>query len=142
LLAGIPDHERAKQLVRRHLLNERKFWGEFAIPAISKNDPAFRDQLYWRSRIWGSVNYLVYLGLKAYRFDGVAFDLALRSMSLFMQEWNLIGIRFGCRFLPEETSLTNVPFGGSIYSIKTSLREARACRDNKEFFFSSQGVSA
>jgi hypothetical protein len=37
------------------------------------------------------VNYLVYLGLRAYGFDDVAHMLARRSVRLFMYEWNLRG---------------------------------------------------
>ncbi|RJP63942.1 MAG: hypothetical protein C4532_20135 [Candidatus Abyssobacteria bacterium SURF_17] len=91
LLAHIPETGRAQELVQLHLLNEREFWGEFVIPTISKDDPAFMDQLYWRGRIWPPVNYLIYLGLKAYRLDEVAFELACRSVRLFMKEWNLRG---------------------------------------------------
>jgi len=43
-----------------------EFWGEFVIPSIARNDPAFKDQQYWRGRIWGPMNYLVYLGLRNY----------------------------------------------------------------------------
>jgi len=91
LLARIPTMERAGELVQRHLLNEEEFWGEHVIPTISRNDPAFRDQIYWRGRIWPSVNYLVYLGLKEYGFDDVAHRLACRSVRLFMHEWMLRG---------------------------------------------------
>jgi len=31
------------------------------IPSIAIDDPAFPDQDYWRGRIWGPMNYLVYL---------------------------------------------------------------------------------
>jgi hypothetical protein len=37
------------------------------------------------------VNYLVYLGLKAYGFDEVAHELARRSVRLFMTEWHWKG---------------------------------------------------
>lgn len=91
LLARIPSDERVAELVHRHLLNENEFWGEYVLPTISRNDPAFRDQLYWRGRVWPPVNYLVYLGLRAYGFDDVAHELARRSVRLFMHEWKLRG---------------------------------------------------
>jgi hypothetical protein len=91
LLARIPNEEKAAKLVRAHLVNQEEFWGEYVIPTISRNDSAFKDQLYWRGRVWPPVNYLVYLGLKAYGFDDVAHQLALRSVRLFMREWKLRG---------------------------------------------------
>jgi hypothetical protein len=91
LLGSIPDRDRANQLVNRHLLNESEFWGDFVIPTISRSDAAFRDQIYWRGRVWPPVNYLVYLGLRTYGFDEVAHELALRSVRLFMTEWQWRG---------------------------------------------------
>jgi len=87
LVAGIPDRRRAERMVKEHLLNPSEFWGEFVIPSISRDDPAFRDNNYWRGRIWGPMNFLVYEGLKQYGFDEVAYDFALRSVKLFMREW-------------------------------------------------------
>lgn len=86
LLAKIPDQERALLLLR-HLLNEKEFWGEYVVPTISRDDPAFKDQQYWRGAIWPPVNYLVYQGLKAYGFDAVASEFAKKSADLFMRSW-------------------------------------------------------
>ena len=87
LVAGIPDKHRAERMVKEHLLNSSEFWGEFVIPSISKDDPAFKDNNYWRGRIWGPMNFLVYEGLKRYGFDEVAYEFALKSVKLFMKEW-------------------------------------------------------
>jgi hypothetical protein len=86
LLAKIPDQERALLLIR-HLLNEKEFWGEYVIPTISRDDPAFKDQQYWRGAIWPPVNYLIYQGLKAYGFDAVASEFVRKSADLFMRSW-------------------------------------------------------
>ncbi len=87
LMARVPSLQRAKDIVDKHLLNEEEFWGEYVIPSISKKDQAYNDQLYWRGRIWPSMNYLVYLGLKEYEFDEIAFEFAKKSVELFMKEW-------------------------------------------------------
>jgi len=87
LLAGIPTVEMAKDMVNKYLLNENKFWGEYVIPSIPKDDPAFQDNNYWRGRIWAPMNFLVYEGLRRYRFDKVANDFARKSLNLFMKEW-------------------------------------------------------
>lgn len=86
LLAGIPDEERAMQMVRR-LRNPDEYWGDYVIPTISRDDPAFPDQQYWRGTIWPPTNYLVYQGLKAYGFDVVASEMAKRSVELFLRTW-------------------------------------------------------
>jgi len=86
LLAGIPDSKRATRIVK-HLLNPKEFWGDYVIPTISRDDPAFKDQQYWRGTIWPPTNYLVYQGLKAYGFDAVAYEFAEKSSSLFLRTW-------------------------------------------------------
>jgi glycogen debranching enzyme len=81
-------------MLREHLLNPKEFWGERVIPSIARNDPAFADQDYWRGRIWGPMNYLVWLGLKNYNTSTVKSatrDLAERSAALFLEEWRSKG---------------------------------------------------
>ncbi|MFH1745911.1 MAG: trehalase family glycosidase [Planctomycetota bacterium] len=87
LAAGIADHDQAGALVERHLLNEAEFWGEFVIPSIARNDPAYPDNDYWRGRIWGPFNFLVAEGLRRYRFDEVAVELARRGLQMFLRNW-------------------------------------------------------
>jgi hypothetical protein len=86
LLARIPDARRASLLIRR-LLNPKEFWGEYILPSISRDDPLFKDQQYWRGTIWPPTNYLVYQGLKACGFDAVATEYSQKSLSLFLRSW-------------------------------------------------------
>jgi hypothetical protein len=86
LLARIPDQKRALEMVK-HLLNPKEFWGDYILPTISRDDPLFKDQQYWRGTIWPPTNYLVYQGLKAYGFDAVASEFAKKSSDLFLRSW-------------------------------------------------------
>jgi neutral trehalase len=86
LLAMIPDQEKAL-LLKKRLLNEEEFWGEYVVPTISRDDPEFADQDYWRGKIWSPTNYLIYQGLKAYGFDAIASEYAKKSAELFMRSW-------------------------------------------------------
>jgi hypothetical protein len=88
MLAHAATAEQAKTMVRKHLLNTNEFWGEWVIPSIARHDPAFHDQEYWRGRIWGPMNYLVYLGLSNYDTAGARKEFAQKSYSLFLKEWN------------------------------------------------------
>jgi len=86
LLARIPDQKRAVRMIK-HLLNPEEFWGDFVLPTISRDDPDFKDQQYWRGTVWPPTNYLVYQGLRAYHFDEVASQFAKRSADLFLRIW-------------------------------------------------------
>lgn len=91
LLARVATPEQAARMINAHLLNEKEFWGEWVIPSIARNDPAFKDQNYWRGRIWGPMNYLVYLGLRNYATPDVRRQFAQKSLDLFLREWRTNG---------------------------------------------------
>eukprot|EP00051_Salpingoeca_urceolata_P013522 m.169852 g.169852 ORF g.169852 m.169852 type:complete len:934 (+) comp17815_c0_seq5:96-2897(+) len=65
----------------------------FAIPSISRSDPNFYDNSYWRGRTWGPVNLLTWLGLSAPQYGNVSGiaaareGLARQSLDLVMGEW-------------------------------------------------------
>jgi hypothetical protein len=91
LLAGVPTPEQADMMLKKHLLNPEEFWGSRVLPAIARNDPAFKDQDYWRGRIWAPMNYLVYLGLRNYKTPAAVQArqaLAARSLALFLSDWS------------------------------------------------------
>jgi putative isomerase len=87
LLAGIASPDKAQRMVRQYLLNPKKFWGEYVLPSAPRDDPAFQEQQYWRGRIWGPTNYLVYEGLKRNGMDEAASEVATKSTILFLKEW-------------------------------------------------------
>ena len=87
LLAKAATPQQAKTMIEKHLMNPNEFWGEYVIPSIERDDPAFKDQNYWRGRIWGPMNYLVYLGLQNYQDTPVRKDFAQKSYDLFLKEW-------------------------------------------------------
>ena len=88
MLAGAATPAQASRMIQEHLLNPQEFWGQWVIPSIARNDPAFTDQDYWRGRIWGPMNYLVYLGLRNYDDPAVCREFAQKSYKLFLQEWH------------------------------------------------------
>lgn len=94
MMAKVATPGQAQRMVSEHLLNPAEFWGEWVIPSIARDDPAFKDQNYWRGRIWGPMNYLVYLGLENYHqpeIDEARKELAQKSLDLFLRDWNTNG---------------------------------------------------
>jgi putative isomerase len=85
LLAKAATQPQADIMIKKHLLNPQEFWGQWVIPSIARNDPAFKDQNYWRGRIWGPMNYLVYLGLQNYQVPAVRAEFAEKSYNPFCQ---------------------------------------------------------
>ena len=88
MLAGAATKEQERRIVEGHLMNEEEFWGEWVIPMSPKNDPAFHQQDYWRGRIWGPTNFLVYLGLRHYPDDSVRKAFIDKSVKLMLKGWD------------------------------------------------------
>jgi neutral trehalase len=86
MLAKAATPEQARSMIE-HLLDRNEFWGQWIIPSIERKDPAFKDQNYWRGRVWGPMNYLVYLGLKNYPYPRARKEFAQKSYELFVKEW-------------------------------------------------------
>ncbi len=87
MLAHAATPGQARTMIEKHLLNSDEFWGQWVIPSIARNDPAFHDQNYWRGRIWGPMNFLVYLGLLNYDDPATRREFAQKSYDLFLKEW-------------------------------------------------------
>jgi putative isomerase len=86
LLARAATTEQAARMINDHLLNSTEFWGQWALPSISFNDPGY-DNNYWRGRIWGPMNFLVYLGMRNYHLVQAQNELAEKSRALLLKDW-------------------------------------------------------
>jgi len=90
LISGAPNKQRAERMLKV-LQNPEKFWGDWIIPTITRDDPAYPDEHYWRGKIWPPSNYLVYQGLKQYADEELRAEFARKSIKLFMRNWEKTG---------------------------------------------------
>lgn len=79
--------ERQRRMADEHYYNPEEYYGEWMLPSIARNDPAYPDQEYWRGRVWAPLNFLVYLALRETELADVRKDLAEKSKKLFLKEW-------------------------------------------------------
>lgn len=78
-----------KQRIQEHYFNPEEFYGDWMLPSIARNDPAFADQDYWRGRVWAPLNFLVYLALCNHPdLARMRADLADKSAVLLKNEWD------------------------------------------------------
>ncbi|WP_175549931.1 MGH1-like glycoside hydrolase domain-containing protein [Mariniphaga anaerophila] len=87
LLAGVATQEQAERMIKDHFYNPDEFWGEWIIPSIARNDPAFPDNTYWRGRIWAPMNYLLYWGVRNYDLPDAKRDIIEKSEALLLKSW-------------------------------------------------------
>lgn len=88
LAAGIGTPEQVDRMITRYLYDEQKFGGEWVLPSVTRDDPAYHDNVYWRGRIWGPLNFWVYQGLRRAGRDEDAQTLANKSWKLFSKNWD------------------------------------------------------
>jgi glycogen debranching enzyme len=91
LFSDIVTPERARRMIDEHYYNVKEFYGEYVIPSIARNDPAYADQHYWRGRIWAPMNYLAYLAMRRHDLKDAQKDLAEKGLKLLMKEWTQNG---------------------------------------------------
>jgi glycogen debranching enzyme len=87
LLAKVPTQKQADRMIKEHFYNQDEFWGQYILPSIARNDPAYNDNNYWRGRIWAPMNFLVYLGLRNYHLENAQKDLVKKSKELLLNQW-------------------------------------------------------
>jgi putative isomerase len=87
LLAKIPTQKQAERMIKEHFYNPQEFWGKYIMPSISRNDKAYKDNHYWRGRIWAPLNFLVYLGMRNYDLPIAKKDIVEKSKNLLLKSW-------------------------------------------------------
>ncbi|MCQ2432371.1 MAG: hypothetical protein MJ175_07195 [Clostridia bacterium] len=80
--------EQKKSMIERYLYDPDELGGEFVLPSISRRDPAYKDQDYWRGRIWAPMNFLVYEALSEAGMEEAEQFVADSSEALLLKEWN------------------------------------------------------
>jgi len=87
LLANVPTQAQAERMINEHFFNPDEFWGEWILPATPRTDPAYKDNNYWRGRIWAPLNFLVYMGLRNYDLTDARKALSEKSKNLILKGW-------------------------------------------------------
>ncbi|MBK8881989.1 MAG: hypothetical protein IPN67_06245 [Bacteroidales bacterium] len=87
LIAHAASQSQAEAMCSKNFYNHDKFWGEWIMPSIMRSDSGYKDNEYWRGRIWAPMNFLVYLGMNNYDLPSEKKDLSDKSMNLLMNEW-------------------------------------------------------
>ena len=86
MIIGAPTRAMAATMLAV-LRNRHQFWGRYVVPSISRDNPTFQQQGYWRGKIWSPTNYLLFQGLKRYASAGLLNRFAAKSVALFMRNW-------------------------------------------------------
>ncbi len=114
LVAGAATSEQATALVNNYLLPWEKFGGDVGLPSVARDDPSYQDNVYWRGRVWPTLNFWTQRGLLRAGFHEQARELADKSWRLFQDGWR--ERICGENFHPETGAITDQPDTDSFYS--------------------------
>jgi hypothetical protein len=87
LLGNVAASPQYYEGLRKAFYDPNKFAGEWILPTISRDDPMYPRQDYWRGKVWGPINWLVYQGFKMHDWDHEARLLAESSAKMFLKPW-------------------------------------------------------
>ena len=87
LLTGAIAPDKVHRILDDHFHNPDEFAGDYILPSIARNDPAYPEQDYWRGRIWAPMNFLVYAGLLTSGCEAAASQLAAKGNTLLLRNW-------------------------------------------------------
>jgi glycogen debranching enzyme len=79
--------EHAERMIKDHFYNTEEFFGEYIIPNTARSESAFKDQDYWRGRIWAPTNYLAYIAMRTHKLEEPCRVLSEKGLRLLMKEW-------------------------------------------------------
>jgi neutral trehalase len=90
LFAGAATPDRARRMVREHLLNEKEFWLAYPVASYAKTEPDYyqgsHNECNWRGPTWAPTNYMIFHGLMRYGFAAEAKMLADRLLEMAVEK--------------------------------------------------------
>ena len=88
MIVRFATEDQAEEMMQKFFWNPEKFYGEYMIPTITRDDELYHLQDYWQGRIWPPTNFLTYLGLCNYPSQEKARkELVKKSADLLLLEW-------------------------------------------------------
>lgn len=148
LIAGAVQSPEQLRALADNLTDKKKFWGEFVIPTLSKNNKEYGKKavdvsgkkpqyLEYRGTIIPYVNYLIYQGLVRYGLDEIASAFAYKCAKLW-QKFNKFDFNVYSKYLPDgkvHKDKNNISMEGNLLALigMQSLIDVEYFRDDLKF---------
>ena len=90
LWAGVDiGEDRAKAMIKDHLLNEKKFFGNIPLPCIAYDQPEYSAEKWWRGPTWMSLSWMVNETLLKYGFEAEHRHVCEAYYEMILKDGNL-----------------------------------------------------
>lgn len=98
--------EKIRQRLIAHLKNPREFWGEYVIPTVARNDPAYDPDTMWRGPVWANINYIFIEALQRAGEETLASELREKTLKMIMDQQGIF------EYYNAETGMPPLKAGG------------------------------
>jgi glycogen debranching enzyme len=78
----LPDHIQNRLL--EHLTDPAKFWGEYVLPTVAREDPKYAPATMWRGPVWVNINYFFIEALHQVGEHRLAREIRAKTLDLIM----------------------------------------------------------
>jgi len=85
LWTGLLPEPLARRLLT-HLTDPDEFWGEYAIPTVSRRDPHYDPDTMWRGPVWANINYFFIEALQITGELELAHELRRKTLEMIMRQ--------------------------------------------------------
>ncbi len=140
MLARVASPQQAEAL-RRIFHDPKKFAGEWILPSISRDDPLYPKQHYWRGKGECYENFLATTGEGSsdphYTWGAMMVLIALEQW-IDINPWH--GLRFGNLEPVQEGAIERYHVAGSLYDVALSSRSLEVRRDGRILFAADKPV--
>lgn len=112
--AGICPKDRAKRMVKDHLMNPNEFYSDFGLRTLAKNEPLYHttemgNPSNWQGPVWIVSTYLMFMGLWNYSYFNEAKQVANNLISNLCRDLNENGLLH--EYYNPETGTSNIGAG-------------------------------
>ena len=90
LWAGVDiGEDKAKAMIKDHLLNEKKFFGRIPLPCIAYDQAEYKPEKWWRGPTWMSLSWMVNEVLLKYGFEAEHRHVCEAFHDMILKDGNL-----------------------------------------------------
>jgi len=69
-----------------HIQNPAEFGGEYVLPTVARNDPAYDPETMWRGPVWANINYFFIEALQQVARIDLARELRTKTLNMIMAQ--------------------------------------------------------
>jgi putative isomerase len=80
----LPGHMNDRLLA--HMTDPAKFWNDYVLPTVARNDPHYDPETMWRGPVWANINYFFIEALRQIGRYDLADEVSEKTLTMIMDQ--------------------------------------------------------